>query len=663
MRVRTIIGLALLGLVLGLFPGVAQADHQPGELLVVFDSDVASTSQKAQRAHAVVDGNVVEEHGRLNLEVVEVEDIPSAIDTYRRMPGVKYVERNHSVSIAGAPNDPLYDLQWHLQPRQGSNKGSANVEPAWSKADGQGVVIAVIDTGVRASGSDLASSRILQGKDFVNDDDNADDDHGHGTHIAGTIAQSTNNDRGVAGVAPAAKILPVKALDAVGAGTYSDVINSISWAVDKGADVINLSLTGATYSQALCDAVADAANHSVVVAASGNSGLSVQYPAACDGAIAVGAVRYDGQRTSYSNRGSALDLVAPGGDSSRDQNGDGYEDSVLQQTFADTWGYRWFEGTSMAAAHVSGVAALILDVNEKANVPKTLRDTARDLGAGGRDNDYGHGLIDAAAAVNAAQSDPSGGSVSTGGYQLVTDRGALYAFGDAPFYGAATNINTVGEFVTAMMHPSGKGYYLVTDRGAIYTFGDVPFFGAATSIRTVGKFVDGFVHPSGDGYYLMTDRGAIYTFGDVPFFGAATSIRTVGKFVDGFVHPSGDGYYLMTDRGAIYTFGDVPFFGAATSIRTVGAFVTAMVHPSGKGYYLVTERGAIYSYGKVPFYGAATDIPHPGMVDAIVDPSGRGYSLISWKGGVYSFGSAKFYGSTASLDRVGDVVTVLSSVT
>lgn len=258
---------------------------------------------------------------------------------------------------------------------------------------------------------DLAGTSFVPGYDFVNDDSYPNDDGAHGTHVTGTIAQTTNNNFGVAGIAFNTTIMPIKVLSAGGTGTYAMIADGIYYATDNGAKIINLSLGGYGASATLESAVAYAYNNGVTIfAAAGNDNVSSLvypfYPAAYDAyCIAVGATRYDETLSYYSNFGPSLDIVAPGGDVTEDQNEDGYADGVLQQTFGDTpvdWSYWFYQGTSMSTPHASGVAALLLAQNSSLTpdqIRSALQDTAEDLGASGRDDTYGWGLIDAQAAL------------------------------------------------------------------------------------------------------------------------------------------------------------------------------------------------------------------------------------------------------------------------
>ncbi len=349
-------------------------------------------------------------HGTMLRLKVNKDDMQNILKELENNPLVEYAEPNYIAKAFMVPNDPYYSYQWNFH---GTDEGGIDMEPTWDIATGDGVVIAEIDTGIRV-GTDLQNTKFVQGYDFVNDDNDPTDDNGHGTHVAGTLAQSTNNDEGVAGIAFNAYLMPVKVLDANGYGTYADIVDGIYYAVDHGANIISMSLGGSSGSDALRDAVAYAYNHGVtVIAAAGNDGQEgISYPAAYDDyVIAVGATQYDKTRAPYSNYGASLDVVAPGGNTDVDQNGDGYGDGILQQTFQKSWwgsiewGYYFYQGTSMATPHVSAVAALLysLGVHSPDEIRNILETTAIDLGSPGWDEYYGYGLINAYAAVQAAQ--------------------------------------------------------------------------------------------------------------------------------------------------------------------------------------------------------------------------------------------------------------------
>ncbi len=322
------------------------------------------------------------------------------------------------------PNDPYYRHQWHLDQVQ--------MPHAWLRTRGRGVVVAVIDTGVLyrdhergRRAPDLAGTRFAPGWDFVDGDATPDDEHGHGTHVAGTIAQSTHNAIGVAGVAPDATIMPIRVLDARGAGRSGDIAAAIRWAADHGADVINMSLGGGLPSRAMASAIEYAHDKGVVVvAAAGNTGRGrVEYPAAYEHVIAVGAVRMDGTRAYYSSYGDALDLMAPGGDLRVDQNGDGMPDGVVQNTMVRgdpmQHDYLGFQGTSMAAPHVAGVVALLRaeGLRDPDAIERVLCESAREVGP---NSDFGAGLLQADAALQRQGSSRSLGGASAASVALLT---------------------------------------------------------------------------------------------------------------------------------------------------------------------------------------------------------------------------------------------------
>ena len=322
---------------------------------------------------------------------------------------VEWVEPVTNMESAAAPNDPYYQYQWHMQ--------MLDLPTAWEVTEGKGVVVAVVDTGVSANEDGFF--KLLPGYDFVDDDADPEDLNGHGSHVAGTIAQATGNGKGTAGVAPKAAILPVRVLDANGSGSNTWVANGIIWAVDNGANVINLSLGSQSNSDVVEDACAYAYENGVtVVAATGNDGFSdyIGYPAALNTTIAVGSVDARKGVAFYSNQGQQIDIVAPGGDTTTDTNGDGMQDGVLQETrLGGTWAYHYLQGTSMATPHVAGVAALVYanGVHDPDQIREVLTSSAKDLGDKGWDTTFGHGLVDPVAALQAKP--PKGGKGGKGG--------------------------------------------------------------------------------------------------------------------------------------------------------------------------------------------------------------------------------------------------------
>lgn len=340
------------------------------------------------------------------------------VDRFRSMPEVAYAERDGEVHAHFAPNDSLYIRQWHLK--------LLGAERMWDIQKGDpSVAVAVLDTGVAyedfgpfRKAPDFGSTVFLTGFNVFTHDPHANDDNFHGTHVASIIAESTNNGEGAASIAYQSAIMPVKVLDHDGFGSNSGIAEGIDYVVNFRAGgvnpvrVINLSLGGPSRSQALESAIGRAVAAGItVVASAGNDGSSsIDYPAAFDNVIAVGSVDGRKVKAPYSSYGPELDLMAPGGDLRRDDNGDGRPDGVLQQTFDpgsallgryDDFAYFFVVGTSQAAAQVSGLAALLArqGIKDPRAVQALMQSTAEDLGAAGRDDQYGYGLIRPAEAL------------------------------------------------------------------------------------------------------------------------------------------------------------------------------------------------------------------------------------------------------------------------
>lgn len=323
----------------------------------------------------------------------------------RADPNVEFVEPDRIAHVAWYPGDPRLSQQWGL--------GKVGAYTAWDIALGSGVKVAVVDTGVSYIHPDLWG-KVDKGWDYVASDADPMDEQGHGTHVAGIAAGIAGNATGGAGIAPTARILAVRVLDAEGAGYYSWIANGIIYAVDHGAKVINLSLGGPTGSATLENAVNYAtAKGALVLCASGNDGTaSVGYPARYGNCLAVGSTNSSDVRSSFSNHGAGLDLVAPGSNILSSTRGGGYE----------SW-----SGTSMATPFASGVAALLYSQGlTRSQVVATIIGTARDLGAVGYDTVYGSGRIDASAAVARAATLATPAADSTAPDVTLLEIGASY---------------------------------------------------------------------------------------------------------------------------------------------------------------------------------------------------------------------------------------------
>lgn len=308
-------------------------------------------------------------------------------------PAVAYAEPDYRMSTKVVSNDPGVSRMWGHK--------AIDVFGAWDYTRGDPrVVVAVVDTGIDLQHPDL-KNQIVGSRTFVPGTTSAADDNGHGTHVAGVIAAESNNSVGVAGVAPACKLLGVKVLDAKGEGNTSDIVAGLLFAADSGARVINLSLGGGAGSKALEEAVRYAhGKGSLVVAAMGNDGRNVQeYPAAYAGVLSVGATTRDGNIADFSNFGSWISVAAPG---------DGvwstmpmYE-STLNETEGAGVGYGFLSGTSMATPYVAGVAALVASLYpnmQPASIRAHIERSADNLGTPGFDGFFGNGQVNARRAI------------------------------------------------------------------------------------------------------------------------------------------------------------------------------------------------------------------------------------------------------------------------
>ncbi len=335
----------------------------------------------------------------LLVAIPEGRDIASLERETCDIPGVERVAPNGRIVPLWTPNDPLYGSQWALPDVQ--------MPDAWDvHRDAAGITVAVIDTGVARAHPDLSAAiDAARARDFTTTTGEYPEDRlGHGTHVAGIIGAVTNNGVGVAGVAPGVRILPLKVIGEGVSGSTYDLAEAIRYAADLGAHVINMSLGTVLDTSSPEDsdeaaviqaAVDDArARGCVLVGAVGNTGRrGVYFPAACDGVIAVAATTRSRTVATYSSFGPEVDLAAPGGDAS----------AFILSTYTDPT-YYWMAGTSMAAPHVAGVAALLLAREPAATageIEDVLTGTALDIGATGWDEYSGWGLIQVRAALDA----------------------------------------------------------------------------------------------------------------------------------------------------------------------------------------------------------------------------------------------------------------------
>ncbi|PYE53411.1 S8 family peptidase [Deinococcus yavapaiensis] len=364
----------------------------------------------------------------------------AAVVALSKTSGVEYAQPNFIYEAQAVPNDTYYNLQWHYR--------NMNLPAAWDVTKGAGSpVVAVIDTG-KTNHPDL-SGRWVGGYDFISSSTVAADGGGrdsdatdvgdasngqpnswHGTHVAGTIGANTNNGSGVAGVNWSARVLPVRVLGK-GGGSTADIIDAIRWSAGIAvanvpsnaypAKVINMSLGGylgqscATGDPATQSAINDAvARGTTVVVAAGNSNdnTSLYTPASCNNTVTVAATDTRNYRAPYSNYGTAVDLAAPGGDTSVDRNGDGYADGVLStlpNSTGSSYSYSFYQGTSMATPHVAGLVSLMYAVKSTitpAQVLTALKNASTPLSSTACSGGCGAGLVDALKAVNNAKALP-----------------------------------------------------------------------------------------------------------------------------------------------------------------------------------------------------------------------------------------------------------------
>jgi serine protease len=484
---------------------------------------------------------------------------PELVDMLRADPSVEFAQLNTVCHAHMVPNDPYYNpYQWHLT--------RVNNELAWEISTGSGVVVGILDSGIayedypvpsHESGTvqsgvtqylvapELDGVTFAAGYDFINNDSHPNDNNAHGTHVAGTVAQLTNNSTGTAGMAFDCTLMPVKVLDYSGSGSAQSLADGLYWAADNGAQVVNMSLgwtPGYNPGPTVQNAITYAYNAGVVLlASSGNAGVgTVSYPALYSEVIAVGSTRYDDNRADYSQYGTGLEVVAPGGDVGIDQNGDGYGDGVLQMTFtghnpgppetlADPtdFGYWFYDGTSMACPHATALVAMMIANGQTGveNIRTILHETAVDLGSTGWDNEYGYGRIDAYAALTYGENPP------------VADFSGSPTSGAAPLTVNFSDLSSGSP--TSWSWDFGDGVGTSTEQNPSYTYdAEGTYTVSLTATNTYGSDTETKVD-----YITVTSGGVVQAFAlsDIAVAGTVS-----GSYTD--THASDNGYEVITER-------------------------------------------------------------------------------------------------------------------
>jgi subtilisin family serine protease len=602
--------------------------------------------------------------------VVPAAQAAAVVARLRAQEGVLYAEVArpvHAMDSSVSPDDQCYMVGC---PAGGGSSAVVNqaylqtigAPQAWAVSKGDGVKVAVLDTGADSKHADLQGKIVRQtdvcGADPQCGDTSVDDDNGHGTHVTGILAADTNNQIGVASLGWNVLVDEYKVLDQDGNGFTSDVDTAIYDAVAAGDRVINLSLANYSCQQSPSDcgpdpdeqaAVEYAIAHNVVVVAAAGNGINglpgdngATFPASYPGVLGVAATDNSGAVQSFSQWGPAANIAAPG------------------VNIISTWNdgsYRVDTGTSMSAPQVAAAAALLISHDPSLSsqqVTELLESSARPTRGG---NPIYGGLLDAPAALSASARTPT----SFLGYDLAGADGSVYSFGSVGAFGSLAGHRLAQPVVGEAVLPDGLGYWLVASDGGVFSFGKAAFHGSTGGVRLNKPVVGMAATPDGKGYWLVASDGGIFAFGDARFFGSTGGVRLNKPVVGMASTPDGKGYWLVASDGGIFAFGDARFFGSTGDVRLNKPVVGIARTTDARGYWMVASDGGIFAFGDAHFRGSAggVTLARP-VVGMAATPSSNGYWLVASDGGVFNYGDARFYGSTGGGPIPAPVVGVAS---
>jgi len=593
---------------------------------------------------------------------VPASQLSGLLARLRADPQVSYAEVPQPVHATTTPDDPCYaaacDAEGELVNQQYLSVIGA--QAAWNVTHGDGVTVALLDSGVDTSqpdldGADGGGDKITGNVNICDDDDSlcagSGDGLGHGTHVAGILAADTDNGIGVASLGWGVRFIMYKVLDSQGNGNTFDVASAIYEAVAAHVRVISMSLacsyydpTTGQYDPSLCQPDADEgaaveyalAHNVVVVAAAGNDGLDQPtYPASYSGVLSVAWTDNSRAVQPMSQWGAAANIAAPG------------------TNIVSTWPanlcspgtvpcYQVQSGTSEATPQVAAAAALMIAHDPSLTGPQIteLLESTATRPAGG--DPINGGVLDVPAALAAEAHPPH----LFNGYDAVGSDGSVYSFGSTVYLGALTGKHLDKPVVGMALRGNGLGYWMDASDGGVFAFGDAAFHGSMGGHRLDQPVVGMATTPAGGGYWLVAADGGIFSFGDAAFHGS-TGNRRLNKPIVGMAPTAdGRGYWLVAADGGIFSFGDAHFYGSTGKLHLNKPIVGMVPTPDGGGYWLVAADGGIFSFGDAHFYGSTGNLRLAKPVVGIATtPDGRGYWMVASDGGIFSFGDARFWGS------------------